>query len=63
MRILIKGRQEGQSEREDVMVSGGGSDVGPRAKECGWLPEAGKDEETDSLLEQSSRMLLGSISG
>lgn len=46
-----------------MMVSGGGSDVRPRAKECGWLPEAGKDEETDSLLEQSSRMLLGSISG
>lgn len=44
------------------MVSGGGSDVRPGSKECGWLLEAGKDEETDSLLEQSS-MLLGSISG
>lgn len=42
---------------------GGGTDVGPGAKECGWLLEAGKDEETDSLLKQSSRMLLGSISG
>ena len=31
------------------MVSGGGSDVRPRAKECGWPPETGKDKALDPL--------------
>lgn len=58
--VLIKGREEGQSQRnryDDRSKSWG--NVEPGAKECRDLPEAAKEKVTDSPLEPLEGMHIG----
>ena len=54
-RVLIRGKQEGQSRRRCDARSRGWGDAGPQAKECERRLEAGKGKEMGFPLEPPER--------